>query len=256
MAKKQTYVLDAEQLQREHYDAIGKAYDAHYSDFWSLQYRLRFICEPMFAGVHLSGKKVLDAMCGSGQLTQYLLAHGASVTGLDISPNEMASYREKWHDAQAVCASALDTGLADNSFDCVAVVGGLHHLHPGISQAISEFYRVLKPGGHLCFAEPHTGSLPDLVRERWYKHDPLFSHNESAINFKALKDEFAPAFAFKSELYLGSVAYLFVLNSMVFRLPVAYKSFYAPTMIRLESIIGKLQGRLLSCFVVAQWQKK
>jgi 2-polyprenyl-3-methyl-5-hydroxy-6-metoxy-1,4-benzoquinol methylase len=62
----------AELQQQQHYDEIAAAYEAHYSDEWSVEYRRRFIYEPMFAGIELSGMKVLDAMCGSGQTTSYL----------------------------------------------------------------------------------------------------------------------------------------------------------------------------------------
>src|SRR5882672_9509044 len=75
----------SEQLQQEHYDKIADQYEAHYSDACSLEYRRKFIYEPMFAGLDLSGMKVLDAMCGSGQTTEYLLSRGALVTGLDLS---------------------------------------------------------------------------------------------------------------------------------------------------------------------------
>lgn len=256
MADSQLRLIGAEQLQKEQYDRIGYHYEAHYSDPCSLRYRARFMCEPMFAGIEIAGKRVLDAMCGSGQLTEYVLSQGALVTGLDISPKEINSFQEKYPTCKAVCASALDSSLQSDSFDCVAVVGGLHHLHPNISEAIHEFQRILKPGGYFCFAEPHIGSLPDLIRQQWYKHDHLFSHNEAAIDIKALQGEFSSVFRFKSESYSGNVAYLFVLNSMVFRIPLSLKSFYTPGLMMLEALLNKLQGRLFSCFVVAQWQKK
>jgi hypothetical protein len=60
--------LEASELQQqEHYDTIAADYEAHYSDEWSIEYRRRFIYEPMFEGLELAGKKVLDAMCGSAQ---------------------------------------------------------------------------------------------------------------------------------------------------------------------------------------------
>ena len=73
---------------------------------------------------------------------------------------------------------------------------------------------------------------------------------------KALREEFSASFAFKSETYSGNLAYLLVLNSMVFRIPLSLKSYYSPALMALEPIINKVQGKLLSCFVVAQWQKK
>ncbi len=126
--------------------------------------------------------KVLDAMCGSGQTTSYLLMHGADVTGLDISNEVIDTFQTRWTEATAVKRSLLDSGFPDNYFDCVAVVGGLHHIHPNVKRAVSEIHRVLKPGGHFCFMEPHSGSFPDLVRRVWYRFDRFFSDNEAAID--------------------------------------------------------------------------
>lgn len=59
--------------------------------------------------------------------------------------------------------------LPDASFDVVCIGGALHHFHPGVQSAIDELHRVLKPGGILCFNEPHAGSLPDIARKIWYR---------------------------------------------------------------------------------------
>src|SRR5215475_7812554 len=110
----------AERQQQQHYDNIAADYEAHYSDEWSVEYRRRFIYEPMFDGLDLSGMKVLDAMCGSGQTTGYLLARGADVTGLDISNEVIETFQQRWSNAGVVKRSLLDSGLPENSFDCVA----------------------------------------------------------------------------------------------------------------------------------------
>ena len=246
----------SERLQEHHYAEISHEYEAHYSDQSSLEYRRRFIYAPMFDGIDLRGMKVLDAMCGSGQMTHYLNSAEAKVTGLDISPVVINSFAERWSQCDAVCRSLLDSGLPDESFDCVAIVGGLHHIQPHVREAINEIHRVLKPNGYFCFMEPHSGSLPDLVRRFWYKHDRFFSENEAAIDVEALENEFAPHFAFNKVEYFGNVAFLFVLNSLILRIPLQLKPFYAPALMPLEGIIGNLQGPLTSCFVVGQWQKK
>ncbi len=246
----------AERLQKEHYDRIAQQYEAHYSDPCSRLYRQRFIYRPMFEGLDLSGKRVLDAMCGSGQTSEYLLSRGAHTTGLDISPEVIESYQRRWPESRAICRSALDTGLEGDSFDCVSVVGGLHHMHPYLSETVRELHRVLKPGGYLCFMEPHSGSLPDVVRRVWYKHDQFFSDNEAAIDLAAVEQEFSSHFTFNRVKYQGSLGFLLVLNSLIFRIPVRLKPLYTPLLLALESLISKLQGKKLSCFVVAQWQKK
>ncbi len=199
--------MDAERIQRLHYDRIAIEYEAHYGDACSQRYRDRFFHQPMFKGVDLSGLQVIEAMCGSGHTTQYLISQGARVIGLDISDETIKSFNKRWPESQGVC-------------------------------------------------EPHKDSFPDLIRRWWYKRDPLFADNEEAIDLSEMKRRFASRFIFNRERYLGNAAYLLVLNSMVFRIPLKLKPFYTPPLLHLESIISPFQGRLLSCFVVCQWRKK
>src|SRR5260370_19035301 len=65
---------DFEDRQRTHYDEIGEEYEAHYSDEWSKKYRQLFFYEPLIAGVDLAVRKVLDALCGSGQTAGFLMS--------------------------------------------------------------------------------------------------------------------------------------------------------------------------------------
>lgn len=246
----------SERLQRDHYAEIAADYEAHYSDACSLNYRREFIYGPMFEGMKLAGMNVLDAMCGSGQTTEHLLTKGAIVTGLDISNVVVDSFKERWSNCGAVCRSLLDSGVPDSSFDCVVIVGGLHHIQPNVSSAVKEIRRVLKPGGYFCFMEPHSGSFPDAIRKVWYKHDRFFSDNEAAIDVGALEQEFSTDFNFNRVEYLGNLAFLLVLNSLIFRIPLKLKPLYSPLLLRLESIISKFQRKRTSCFVVGQWQKK
>ena len=245
-----------EQSQEKHYDRIADSYNAHYGDTYSQHYAHRFIYEPMFRGMSLRGARVLDAMCGNGQCTAYLLAQGAVVTGLDVSGEQIAAYHAKWPQALPLKKSILDSGLEAGSFDSVAVVGGLHHVHPHVEETIEEFHRILKPGGYLSFAEPQRGSLPDLARKWWYRYDSMFEKNEAAIDLAGLKKTFARRFDYRYECYRGQLAYLLVFNSMIFRVPLRLKRFYAPPLLLMERILTPVMPRQLCCFVVCQWQKK
>ena len=245
----------AEQLQRQHFDAIASKYAAHYGDTWSQKYRHRFINEPMLENINLSGAKVIDALCGNGETTGYLLEKGAHITGVDISQEAIENFRKCFPICIGSCTSILSTGLESSFYDCVVVVGGLHHLHPNVLDAIKEIYRILKVGGYFCFMEPHKGSFPDRVRQLWYQSDSLFSENEAAIDLTALKAEFSPKFKFIKEDYKGNIAYLLVLNSLIFRIPLRAKPIYSPLLIEIESMVEKLQGKLFSCFVICQWMK-
>ena len=66
---------------------------------------------------------------------------------------------------------------------------------------------------------------------------------------------FVIAFELRKVKYLGNVAFLLVLNSLIFRIPPKSKKFFAPLLMKLEPWVNKLQTKLTSCFVVTQWQK-
>src|SRR2546423_1421855 len=245
-----------ERLQRLHFEKIGASYRAQYGDYYSQAYRSRFINAPLCEGVDVSSKRVLEAMCGNGQTTEFLLAKGAQVTGLDFAPEQIESFKTRWPDCDAHCASIFDTRLESSSFDAVVVVGGLHHLQPRVVDAVYEIHRILTSGGVFCFAEPYKGSLPDSIRTQWYKRDSMFAANEAAIDLATLKEQCASRFLFQQETYLGGLAYLLVLNSMVCRIPPGWKRHYAPWVLKLEALTTPLSARWNSCFVVCQWQKR
>ncbi|HVN83399.1 MAG TPA: class I SAM-dependent methyltransferase [Candidatus Binatia bacterium] len=241
--------------QKDHYDHLAAQYDAHYGDQWSQRYRREFIDEPLLAGLDIRGREVLEAMCGSGQTTAALLERGAHVTGLDISEAGMESFRRRWPDCRAVCASITESGLPSECFDAVVIVAGLHHLHPDVPKALAEIHRVLRPGGTLCFMEPHSGSVPDLFRRIWYRFDRLFLANEAAIDIVGLREQCAGKFIPVVERYGGNIAFLLVLNSMVFRLPVWLKAVYAPLVLWVERLLSRWGGKRFSCFAICQWRK-
>jgi len=247
--------MDTSQLQEAHYNDISSEYTAHYGDESSSVYAENFFCEPMFRGIDLRGKNVLEAMCGSGGITSHLTRKGASVTGLDIASKAIDRFRVKWPECRAVCASIFESGLPSESFDIIAVVGGLHHVQPNVSLAVDKIHALLKPGGVFCFVEPHASSFPDHVRKRWYQHDHYFESNEMAIDINSLHKKFTEKFERISEIYQGNIAYLLVFNSLIFRIPVFLKKVYAPIFFFLERLIGPLQNKYLSCYVVAQWRK-
>lgn len=248
--------MDAEAAQRAHYNAIVSDYDAHYGDPSTRAYRERFIEQPLLEGIDLHDRRVLEAMCVTGMSTEGLLARGARVTGLDISDACIAGFRARWPQCDAVCASITDTGLPADAFDAVMIVGGLHHLQPTVEPGVDEIHRILKPGGWFCFLEPHTGSLPDLFRQQWYKRDRRFAPNEAAIDLAALKARYADRFEFRKEYYCGNVGFLLVYNSMIFKLPLALKPYYTPPLLALEGLLNRVIGRRLGCIVICQWRKR
>jgi ubiquinone/menaquinone biosynthesis C-methylase UbiE len=114
---------------------------------------------------NIAGKNVLEVGCGDGSLTLHLLARGASVTALDISPSmvrvaqERAERFRRGSDFRFVVAPAEETGLAPGGFDVVVGKWVLHHLD--LPRGAQELARVLRPGGTGLFLE--TSALNPLL---------------------------------------------------------------------------------------------
>lgn len=247
---------ESERLQAELYAKISEDYEKHYDDECSQRYRREFIYEPLFRGVPLAGADVLEAMCGSGQATGFLLEQQARVTGLDIAEPSIASFGARWPGARGICASILESGLPGASFDVVLVIGGLHHLHPDLDRGVREIARLLRPGGHFLFVEPHAGSLPDVARKVWYKLDRFFAENEASVDVERMFGAHEALFQKVDERYFGTIAYMLVFHAMLFRIPAGMKAYYAAPLFRLERLLRPLESKRLSCLVAGHWIRR
>jgi ubiquinone/menaquinone biosynthesis C-methylase UbiE len=102
------------------------------------------------------GKTVLDLGCGTGENVILLLARGARVIGIDISP-DLIDLAQRRIDESKVTASlatgdAYNTGLPDESVDAIFCMALIHHLD--IKKARQEMWRILRPGGVVILREP------------------------------------------------------------------------------------------------------
>jgi SAM-dependent methyltransferase len=108
---------------------------------------------------------VLDLGCGQGENTVALVARGAHVRALDISPElvEIAQQRLREQDptqatgAEFAVGSAYETGLPPESVDVVFCMSLIHHLN--IGRVRDEMWRILRPGGMVILKEPVRFSI-------------------------------------------------------------------------------------------------
>jgi 2-polyprenyl-3-methyl-5-hydroxy-6-metoxy-1,4-benzoquinol methylase len=112
------------------------------------------------------GLDVLDAGCAEGYLSRILAGQGAVVRGIDSSQKLIEAANQA--NEEGKLPASFDVGSVDDlpyrndTFDLVVANHLINDLHdPG--PAISEFARVLRPGGrliilmlHPCFYNKHT----------------------------------------------------------------------------------------------------
>ena len=96
------------------------------------------------------GVQVLDVACGTGVLFPDYLKRGATVTGIDISPEMVKIAQSKFPELRVVCGDVEEVEF-DQSFDCILVYNAFPHF-PEPAQLIQRLAKLLKPGGILSIA--------------------------------------------------------------------------------------------------------
>jgi ubiquinone/menaquinone biosynthesis C-methylase UbiE len=118
---------------------------------------------------------VADVGCGFGRSLPRLHQRFAPqrLIGMDIDPEMLQqSAREvDMHDVKAefICCSSSNIKLDDNSVDLLFCHQTFHHLIDQ-ERAIQEFFRVLKPGGVLLFAESTRRYIHSWVIRLLFRH--------------------------------------------------------------------------------------
>ncbi len=120
-----------------------------------------------------NGHVLLDVATGTGdQGFSALKAASIEVVGLDFSFNMLELAKKKIDQRnlgerfQVVQGDAENLPFKDNSFDALSISYGIRNVGT-ISAALSEFYRVLKPGGRVSileFSEPEGWFFGRLYR--------------------------------------------------------------------------------------------
>ena len=133
------------------------------------------------------GLKVLDAGCGPGFLSRDLLDKGAaSATAFDISPNTVEIAR-RTTGGRANCFVAdlaqPQTALEDQSFDLVVSSLAIDYVRDW-SVPLSEFARVLKPGGRLVMSVQHP-----MGAYEWYQPPSAFGVHLCSATWKGFGGE-------------------------------------------------------------------
>lgn len=115
---------------------------------------------------NVTGLRVLDAGCGPGALTEWLVGHGAAVTAVDVSPEMVRIAQERVGDRARVQVADLagPLPLETGSVDMVVASLAMHYVADW-DVPLGEFHRVLAPDGAVVFSTHHPAM-------DWQLHSP------------------------------------------------------------------------------------
>ena len=138
---------------------------------------------------------VLDLCCGLGGPARYLAYHyGCRVTGVDLNTDRLAgavrlTERTKLQDRVLFHhANALQTGLADETFDVIVSQEAFCHI-PNKKTLIAECVRLLKPGGCIVYTDILArNSMTNEIRGR-LENEMVFSELSTLEQYCHLLEE-------------------------------------------------------------------
>jgi len=152
-------VKDPTDITTNTYELLGKRYlegikDAYPTDMEE------------FISLILEGGKVLDVGCAGGRDSRVFVDKSFDVTGIDLSETLLGEAKKNVPEATFLKMDAGNLGFPDDSFDAIwanAVV--LHIPKNKTAGVLSEFKRVLKPGGKL-YVRVKEGRGERLVKDK------------------------------------------------------------------------------------------
>lgn len=114
--------------------------------------------------------KILDLGCGTGALTQRVLAKypDTNVVCLDPATNmlDIVDKKFSFFNVETVQGSAHAMEFEDNTFDYIMTNWALHHLtNEDKILCAKELYRVMKPGGKLILGDQFAPIMKDDVKD-------------------------------------------------------------------------------------------
>ncbi|VVP39322.1 class I SAM-dependent methyltransferase [Pseudomonas fluorescens] len=136
---------------------------------------------------------LLDAGCGQGKSFRYL--HQAfmpeRLIGVDADPHSLKQSREEAVNqgmtVELIGSDCANLTVPDASIDLLFCHQTFHHLVEQ-EQALAEFYRVLKPGGYLLFAES-TEAYIDTWVIRWLFRHPMHVQKSAAQYLEMIRHQ-------------------------------------------------------------------
>lgn len=134
---------------------VIEVYNTIASEYYKIREKMILSQEMSDLCLHLKkGASILDAGCGNGRDAIAFYERGFSVTAIDFSEGQlaMARKREGIENIRLEKQDILHLSLEPATFDAIWCCAVLPHFRfDDVVHILQSFYRILKPGGKVCF---------------------------------------------------------------------------------------------------------
>ena len=151
----QQYLQNKKGLVQNVFDQVYDKYDLM-NDFMSLGVHRLWKKSLLNMMNPLPNQKLVDVACGTGDIAKLFLDYvnkSSQITCIDPNKGMIKNGKEKlkeYRNINWILGHAENLPIKDNSFDFYSISFGLRNTK-NLNQALTEAYRVLKPGGrYLC----------------------------------------------------------------------------------------------------------
>lgn len=182
------------------YEKIARSFD-EIANHHELEKRLRIVFEELLQN-KITGKKFLDAGCGTGYFAKVANEMGAKVTALDVGSKLLAEVRKKCK-VKTIIGDICNLPFGNNTFDIVLATEVIEHTR-NPKKAVTELCRVTKKGGVLILTTVNSLWAPlvnfaSFLRLRPYhgfEYPPKFKQLLKQIEMEGFKIEKVVGFNF------------------------------------------------------------
>ena len=107
--------------------------------------------------------KILEGGCGMGTWVYNLRLKGHDVIGVDYMDSTIEKLRKYDASLPVFQGDVNNLDFPDDSFDAYISLGVIEHFQEGPQKALSEAYRILRPGGIAFITVPYLNVLRRLI---------------------------------------------------------------------------------------------
>ena len=183
------------------------------------------------------GDLILDAGCGTGLFTQFVINQGARIVGLDISLPMLRAAKHKFHRPlfTPLVADIQKLPFADNIFDKTISITAIEFIQDG-KKVLSELMRITRPEGLVVVATLNRLSTWAERRRKEAQRNPASIFRQAIFRSPPELLSLAPI--------AGSV-----------KTAIFFDREDPPSMARQTEAQGRAGRSMTGAFVAACWQK-